>query len=176
MRSAVRLLGAIALLIYLPWSLPVSAATPTVTLSVTTGTVGTSVDVTGSGFPPGEIVALYVDAPVASVASTPPGKTADSSGSFHDTFKWPDANYDRSHRINPTTPGVHQVCGDTEGDPNKPQPISANACAAFVVMAPSPSPSPGGVGSSAGLPEILIALAVFAVVAIGAALWFRRMR
>ena len=176
MRNAVRLLCATALLLCLPWSLSASAATPTITLSVGTGTVGTSINVTGSGFPPGEIVALYVDSPIRSVSSTPPGKTADSSGSFTDTFIWPDSGYDPNHRIDPTKPGVHQVCGDTEGNPNGPQPIAAKACAAFTVVAPSPSPSQASGGSPASLPEILIALAVLAVIVVGMALWFRSSR
>lgn len=152
---------------------------PVLTLSDVSGTTGDKLTLDGSGFPPGEIVALYIDKPVTWLPYNlpePPGPRADGQGNIHVTFTWPGDSY--STAVNPTKPGTHQVCGDTEADPNAPQKVAAKACANFVVNAPPAAAqnSVGGAASGASLPEILIALAIFAVVAVAAGLWVRSLR
>jgi hypothetical protein len=151
-------------------------ATPTITLSSTSGTPGTTVTVSGNGFPAGEIVALYIDSPNPYIGNPPPGPRADDQGAFQNTFTWPGGNYDSSHSVDPTKPGPHQVCGDT-GYPGSQQPLSAKACAAFVAIAiPSPSPptSYPGPGQLISVPELLVGFAILIAAAVGAVLWLRR--
>jgi hypothetical protein len=143
-----------------------------ITLSVDSGVPGTPVTITGTGFPPGEIVALYIDAPGPYLGS--PGPRADASGSFRKDIKWPgrDYDYDRTGHVNPTKPGVHTLCGDTAADAGSPPPISAKACARFQVLSP---PTAAATASPTGAPisEILFAVAILAVIAVGATLWIR---
>ena len=60
--------------------LAATPATPTITLNVQTGPPGTTVTITGKGFPPQEIVALYIDqaGPFLDV----PGPRADDQGAI----------------------------------------------------------------------------------------------
>jgi hypothetical protein len=148
---------------------------PQITLSVTSGLPGTAVTITGSGFPPTEIVALYIDQPGPYLDA--PGPRADATGAFHKDIKMPSSNYDSTGRINPTVPGPHDICGDT-AYPGSTQPLPARACAKFQVMSESspsasPSSSPGATGG-ASLPELLGAFAVVVIVGVGAILWMRR--
>jgi hypothetical protein len=152
---------------------PALAASPSIALSVGSGTTGTLVSITGTGFPAGELVGLYID--LAGPYLDKPGPRADAQGAFQKTITWPDKNYDASGRVNPTAAGTHNVCGDTSYA-GTTQPIEAHACAIFLVeAAPSPSasatPSPSGpVGPSpisvAIVIGILIGLAVVIAVLI----------
>jgi hypothetical protein len=158
-------------------SAPSAAFNPTISLSVTSGTPGTLVTVRGTGFPPGEIVALYIDSPVPYVGNHPPGPVSDQQGSIVDTFKWPDQNYDATHRVDPSLAGPHQVCGDT-GYPGGSQPVAAKACAEFHAVAlPSPSPTlQPAPGQPASLPELLAGSAILIAIVVVTFLWMRRAR
>jgi hypothetical protein len=143
LRGIVLLAGAAGLAATL---LTAQAAAPTITVSPDTGTAGTSVTVTGAGFPPGQVVALFIDFPSPFLGQ--PGPTADAQGGFHLTITWPDKSYDATGRVKPTSVGIHSVCGSTSY-PGSKQTSTAQACAVFVVQAgastsasPSPSPAP----------------------------------
>lgn len=153
-----------------------SPTSPTITLSVTTGPPGTAVTITGSGFPPQEFVALYIDQPVPYLGT--PGPRADAEGAFAFQIKWPDQTYDVAHKVNPATGGVHTVCGDTSyGGISQQYP--AKACTQFVAVGPRPSPTAQSPAPStpssrgAGLPEVIGAIAVLLALAVGA-VWFLR--
>jgi hypothetical protein len=141
-----------------------AAASPQILLSPTSGPPGTHVTITGSGFPSGEIVALYIDLPGPYLGQ--PGPKADAQGAFHITTTWPDNKFDSSGRVKPTEGGSHNVCGDTSAGLS--QPIAAKACAQFVVEAgPSPSassvpspPAPGLVGPSPPAVAVVIAIMI----------------
>jgi len=143
--------------------LTAQAASPTITVSPDTGTTGTSVSVTGAGFPPGEVVALFIDFPSPFLGQ--PGPTADAQGGFHLTITWPDKSYDASGRVKPTSVGIHSVCGSTNY-PGSTQANAAQACAVFMVQAgastsasPSPSPAPSPlVGPSPTTVGIVVAI------------------
>src|SRR2546428_11530218 len=92
---------------------PTPVLAPSITLSVTSGKPGTPVKISGSGFPPGEIVALYVDLADPYIGSSPPGPRADAQGKIQDSFLWPDQKYDAHHRVDPSKTRPHLVCGDT---------------------------------------------------------------
>ena len=145
---------------------------PTITLSVSRGVPGTAVTITGTGYPPNEIVALYIDQmgpPFLDV----PGPRADPQGAFHIDISMPHANFDSAGRINPALPGPHTICGDTAYPPG--QRILASACAQFQVEgAPSPSATPSVESHGTSLPELLGALVVLVVLGVGAFLWMRR--
>jgi hypothetical protein len=155
-----------------------AATTPTITLSAASGSVGTPVTITGSGFPANEIVALYIDSPALFIGT--PGPRADAQGSFTQKITWPGSDYDITRRVDPSKPGPHRVCGDTSYPGITPA-AEAQACTEFLVLA-GPSPSPSPVASSppakpAGAPfpvGLVVAFAVIAVVAIGAVVWLRR--
>ena len=147
------------------------AANPQISLSVTTGKPGTTVTVSGAGFPAREIVALYIDSPDPYLGQ--PGVLADGSGSFQFQFQWPGPGYDSSGRVDPAKPGPHQVCGDTS-PPGSSQTSAVKACAAFIALpGPSPTPSarptPSPRAQAPGLTptSVLIVLGVMAVVATG---------
>ena len=164
----------------LAFTAPAAAASPqpAITLSVTSGKPGTPVKITGSGFPPEEIVALYIDSPDPYIGNSPPGPRADLQGNFHDSFIWPDKKYDPNHRVDPTTAGAHQVCGDT-GYPGNQQPIPVKACAQFdeiPLASPSPSPGAGGTGQGASGPELIAAFGIILAIVVGTVLWMRRPR
>jgi len=182
MKNLMRLSGMIAL----AW-LVIGAASPSpvpinpkIALSVSSGGPGTVVTITGTSFPPLEIVAIYLDTeppylPDRDPNAKPPGPVADGQGSFHETFVYPTATYDSSGRVKPTTPGLHAICGDTTY-PSSTQRIPGRACAQFeVLVVPSPTPSPASGGSTgASVPELVGALAVVIVVVVGMFLWMRR--
>jgi hypothetical protein len=148
-----------------------------IALSVSSGSEGTAVTISGSGFPPGEVVAIYLDTAGPYLGNPPPGPTANAQGTFQFTFKWPTKNYDSSGRVDPTKVGPHTICGDT-AYPNSTQPIPAKACAQFnVVAAPSAIESgrPGtNDNSGAPLIEVLVALAILVAIIAGVAVWIRR--
>ena len=142
-----------------------------ITLSVSSGRPGTPLTITGSGFPPSEFVALYIDKQVPFLGLP---IRADAEGVIRDDTKWPGKEYDSSGAVNPTAPGQHSVCGNTAYQGSN-QPIASNACANFMVEAvASPSAAAGGSGGGASLPEILVALAIVVVIVGGTVLWVRR--
>lgn len=149
-------------------------ATPTLTLSIDAGMPGTPVVITGAGFPAGEIVALYIDAPNPYFSNTPPGPRADSQGAFRESIKWPGNSYDRTHKIDPSRIGPHSVCGDT-GYPGNSQPIAVKACAQFVVLVPptsSSTPSPNTQGAETGIPLPIAGAVLVILLALGLTVWF----
>src|SRR5438045_8332521 len=154
-----------------------AATAPTIILSDISGPVGTPVTVTGSGFPPGEVVALYIDQPDPYLyLNPPPGPRAKADGTFAAQFKWPGANYDTNHRVDPTKPGVHEVCGDT-GYPGNPNSVAVKACAQFTVVGVSPTPTPAAgsdQGPSLPLPIIGAAIVLVLALAIGGQVWLQR--
>ena len=152
-------------------SLPAQAATAVITLTPNTGLPETSVLITGSGFPPDEIVALYIDSPGPYLDV--PGPRADAQGAFTQRIKWPTKIYDRSGKIDPTS-GTHSVCGDT-GYPGSNQPIAVKACAQFVVRrtaSPSASPTPVDAGSGPGVPLPVVGGVLLILAGLGAAMWW----
>jgi len=153
-------------------ALAASPPAPTLTLSVSSGRTGTPVTVTGSGWPAGELVVLYVDLPDPYLGLP---VRADAQGSFRLDTKWPGTNYDASGHVNPTTPGAHKVCGDTVY-PGSTANVPARACASTfeVLGSASPSTAPAVAASGASLTELLLALAVLVLVIGGTVLWMRR--
>ena len=152
-----------------------SPPAPTITLTATSGPVRTPLTIEGSGFPPNELVALYIDEPSVYIGT--PGPMADAQGAFHKSITWPGADYDVTGQVNPSTPGVHTICGDTNYPGHNP-PLEAKACARFIVISstsPSPQPSPGRGGpGGASLGEILVVGAILVLVAAGTVMWMRR--
>src|ERR1700724_941127 len=133
MKAAVRIavIAAMAWLVSAPIAgLAATPATPAITLNVQTGPPGTTVTITGKGFPPQEIVAPYIDqaGPFLDV----PGPRADDQGAITKSFPWPSRNYDPAGKVNPIVLGPHEVCGDT-GYPGSTQPVAVKACAVFTV-------------------------------------------
>src|SRR5256885_3399124 len=144
-----------------------SPPSPTIDLTKTNGTPGTPLIIHGTGFPPGEIVALYIDQPNPYLyLNPPPGPRADAHGEITDSLKWPGSFYDQNHHIDPSKPGVHQVCGDT-GYPGSTQAVQVKACADFTVPGPSPAPALSDQFPSLPLPVIGAAIAI--VIALGVA-------
>jgi hypothetical protein len=144
---------------------------PKIALSVSSGVPGTVVTINGTGYPPLEIVAIYLDIeppylPDRDPNLKPPGPVADGQGSFHETFVYPGPTYDATGHVKPTTLGLHAVCGDT-AYPGSTQRIPSRSCAQFEVLA---QPSPSG----ATVPELLGAFAVLVALAVGMFVWMRR--
>jgi hypothetical protein len=106
-----------------------------VSISKTSGLVGSKFELTGTGFPAGEVVAIYPDTPTQYFGT--PGVESDSLGSFQFGIDWPARNY-QTYAIDPTTPGPHFVCADT-GYPGSNMTIQVRACAQFVIQALSPT-------------------------------------
>jgi hypothetical protein len=137
-----------------------SAAVPAaqLTLSPNSGYSGTPVAISGSGFPPGEIVAIYIDAAGPYLGNPPPGPRADAHGAIQVSIKWPDKSYDPSGHVDPTVVGPHTVCGDT-AYPGSSQRVPTRGCAQFNVVAapvtPTAAPAPAGNGFPVG--EVLVA-------------------
>jgi hypothetical protein len=154
--------------------LPAQAASAAIVLSIDAGAPGTPVTVSGSGFPPNEVVALYVDSP--SVYLEQPGPVADGEGAFQENIKWPGKNYDPSGVIDPSKVGPHNICGDT-GYPASTQPIAVKACAQFTAEAapttPTPSPQPGPAIPTLPVSVVLLAMGVLLAVAV-VTYWFTR--
>jgi hypothetical protein len=166
----------IAALVAIAWSaampaagLAASTTDPAITLTVQSGLPGTPLTITGSGFPPGEIVALYIDSAGPYLGNPPPGPRADANGAFQQSITWPGKNYDLSGKVDPTKVGPHDVCGDTTF-PNGTQAIAAKACAQFTVNAtPTPAAAPG-----IPLPLAVGAFAILIGLGVGAVVWLRR--
>jgi len=147
---------------------------PTIILSVDSGTPGTAVTITGTGFPPNEIVALYIDLPGPYLDI--PGPRADAQGGFTKDIVWPSRDYDATGRVNPSAAGAHNVCGDT-GNPGSSQPLLAKACAPFTVLAvPSPSSTAASATRAPASPwPVVVGLfLIFVAIAIGVVVWIRR--
>ena len=154
-------------------ALAASPPPPTITLTAISGPVRTPLTIEGKGFPPNELVALYIDEPSVYIGT--PGPTADAQGAFHKSITWPGADYDVTGQVNPSTPGIHTICGDTSYPGHAP-PLEAKACAQFIVSSSaSPSPSPGaGTSGRASPVEIVVAAVIFLALAIGTLLYIRR--
>lgn len=151
------------------------AAQPALTLSATSGSAGTDLTIKGANFPANETVALYIDQPGPYMyvqGVKPPGPVVDAQGNFSITTKWPDRHYDTTGTVNPTTPGAHSVCADTNY-PNSAQPVQAKACTYFTVLAvPSPSPSPHAASPvPTGVPLPILGGALLLVLGLGLAGW-----
>lgn len=133
-----------------------------ITLSVRSGSPNTYVTVTGTGFPPNELIEIYLDTPGTHLGY--PGPKADGQGNFQE-----------SDLIPGVAPGAHVVCADTNYP--SPQQFTAKACAPFTVTAlkASTSRSESAPANLSGLPlpVVLIAIGVLVGIAIGAALWRR---
>ena len=155
--------------------LAASPGMPTITLTSTSGPVRTPLSIEGKGFPPNELVALYIDAPSVYIGT--PGPMADSQGAFQKSITWPGSDYDVTGQVNPSVPGTHMICGDTSYPGHTP-PVEAKACAQFLVISgasPSPKPNPGAAGrGGASLVEILVAAAIVVAVGTGILMWLRR--
>jgi hypothetical protein len=135
------------------------------------------VTITGSGYPPDEFVALYIDQPSPYIGT--PGPRADAQGAFKFQYVWPDQTYDVAHKVNPSSPGVHSVCGDTNYG-SVSQQFPGKACTQFVVEGTPASPatnSPAAIPANAsGLSpiEVIGGIAILLALAIGATLLIRR--
>jgi hypothetical protein len=166
-------------------SAPVNDASPSplpaakLSLSPSTGSAGTPVVISGSGFPPGEIVAIYVDAAGPYLAYPPPGPRSDGQGTVRVSVIWPGKNYDPSDHVDPTIVGPHTVCGDT-AYPGSTQRVPARGCAQFVVVAvrSTPTASAARAASDTGVPagEVLVAFVALMILAGGVLLITRRSR
>jgi hypothetical protein len=144
-----------------------SATSPTITLTPSSGRPGTRVTITGTGFPPEEIVALYIDRPGPYLDV--PGPRADSQGGFSKDINWPGRNFDNTGKVDPASPGAHSVCGDT-AYPGSTQTSAGSACAPFVAEAnalSSPIPSPGSTAKSGLQPSLLLLAAAILIVVMG---------
>jgi len=160
-------------------SLVVSIAStdPTITLDVTSGPPGTAIKITGTGFPAGELVGIYIDSGAFMIGQ--PGPLAEANGNVQYSFPWPDTGSGNGV-VDPSKPGPHQVCGDT-AYPGSTQPIAAKACATFMVEAgpPSPTPTPSltpappPASPSLPVPAVLAAFVVLAAL-VGGVLWLTR--
>jgi hypothetical protein len=177
MAPILRRLPALGLLA-MPLLLISASPAPSIDLSRTSGTPGTALIIHGTGFPPGEIVALYIDQPDPYLVNPPPGPRAGADGTITESVKWPGKSYDVSHAVDPSKPGVHTVCGDT-GYPGNPNTIAVKACAQFTVIGASPTPTPlagsdGGPSLPLPLPLIGVAIVVVLALAIGGQIWLQR--
>lgn len=106
-----------------------------ISISKTSGLVGTHFELTGTGFPAGEVVAIYPDTPSQYFGT--PGVESDSLGGFQYSIVWPGRNY-LTYAVDPTTAGTHFVCADT-GYPGSNMTVQVRACAQFVIQALSPT-------------------------------------
>jgi hypothetical protein len=155
------------------WLVPLGATQPSIAVSVDSGPPGTAVTITGTGFPPGEIVALYIDAAGPYIGQ--PGPRADAQGGFRKDFIWPGKGYDTTGRVDPSSPGPHNVCGDT-AYPSSSQSVAAKACAVFQVTAPSsPTPAAATKLQQGQVSAVLFAFGIIlAAFAVGGLLWVWR--
>ncbi|MFI5283090.1 MAG: hypothetical protein ACHQ0J_08170 [Candidatus Dormibacterales bacterium] len=144
--------------------LAASSGSPTITLTAQSGLPGTPLTISGSGFPPLEVVALYIDSPGPYLGNPPPGPQADAQGAFQQNITWPAKNYDLSGKVNPAKAGPHEVCGDTTFL-GSTQAVAAKACAQFTVNTiATPASAPGvPIPLALGGFVILIVLGVVAV-------------
>lgn len=133
-----------------------SPSLATIRLSADSAAPGAHLGITGSGFPPSQVVALYIDNPATHLDV--PGPQTDSHGAFERVVNIPNA-----------TAGPHQICAaaTSQGDP---------VCAPLTIVRAAPSASPQ---SSAPLsppisPLLLIAFGVIFALALIAVFWARR--
>lgn len=147
-----------------------SAASPQISLSVNSGAPGATLTISGTGFPPNEIVALYVDAPGTYLGQ--PGPRSDSQGNFSLGASIPGA----------VSPGPHQICGDT-GYPGGNQAVAAKACTQFTVLrgaspsaSSSPTNSPSGSPGGPSVRSVAVVLAILVLIALGVGYLMRRTR
>jgi hypothetical protein len=123
----------------------VTAYQPVLTVTPASGPPHTGIVVTGSGFPPGELVALYIDSPNPFIGT--PGPVADGQG-----------NFSAAGGRMPGDAGPHSVCGDT-GPPSTglQQQFILKVCTAITVTGtslPSPSPLPSFQAASPSPPPL----------------------
>ena len=135
-----------------------------ISLSVASGPPNTYVAISGKGFPPNELVEIYLDTPDAHLGY--PGPHSDTQGNFKE-----------SDVIPGTTVGRHQICADTYFP--SPQAHNAKACAAFAVVALAASstrPPNTSTNLTRGLPlpAALAVLGLLAIFAVGLVLGRRR--
>lgn len=168
------LIAVIPCLLLGPFASPTS---PSITLSPSSARTGAVVIIHGTQFPPGEIVALYIDQPNPYVyVEQPPGLRAGADGTINVSIKWPGSSYDVSHAVDPSRPGVHTVCGDT-GYPGSSQAVAVKACTQFTVIGPSPTPTQPVAqdqGPSLPVPVIVAAIVIVLVLGIGGQVWLQR--
>lgn len=148
---------------------------PTIKLQPSSGEPSQSFTITGSGFPPYEIVAIYVDSPDQLLST--PGPPADPTGSFT-----------ADALMRSVGSGPHDICGDT-GLPAGTQQYVVKKCATYTVLgptlgpvSPSPidvaSPSPTGVTThntaqvNSTPPILPIAGAIVLAIALGTGAFF----
>lgn len=158
---------------------------PKLTVQPNAGPPGITFTITGSGFPAGEIVALYVDSPTQYLST--PGPLAESDGGFATAAV-----------MRSVVAGPHDVCGDTGAPAGKPQQYTVKACVSFTVTSlalpsqsspstvpplPSPAPSDPATVNAANVspsrPVLPIAGGIaLLVIALGASafFWMRRTR
>ena len=153
---------------------------PTISVDPSSGRPGLAVTIGGSGYPPGEFVGLYIDLPSPYLGT--PGPKADAQGAFKMQLAWPDQTFDATHKVNPATPGVHTVCGDTTYGTTSQQ-YPAKACTQFMVegIPASPaspaaqSPAPTSSGSSGLDPVVVVGgIVILLAVALGTTWLIRR--
>jgi hypothetical protein len=144
----------------------VQSVPPSIIVSPDTGSPGAPVTVSGSGFPPGELVALYMDKEGPFLEA--PGPRADPKGNFKTTVT-----------VLPVSSGHHTICGNTTY-PRSAQPVAAQACADFTVVggvadaSPSASPSPQASAAPRPSPTAFVILIAALVVVAGVTFWLVR--
>jgi hypothetical protein len=118
------------------------------------------------------VVALYIDAAGPYIGQ--PGPRADAQGGFRKDFKWPGKEYDTTGRVDPSSPGPHNVCGDTAYSGSS-QSVAAKACAVFQVTSSSIAPPAGTRPQEAPISVALFAFGIIlAALAVGGLLWVWR--
>lgn len=148
------------------WPAHLQSVPPNIIVSPDTGSPGAPVNVSGTGFPPGELVALYMDKEGPFLEA--PGPRADAKGNFKTTVT-----------VLPVSSGHHTICGNTTY-PHSAQPVAAQACADFTVVggvAPSPSapsPSPQAPAAPRPSPTSFVILMAALVVVAGVTFWLVR--
>jgi len=103
-----------------------------ITVSPESGPLGTGVTISGTGFPPNELVALYLDSPNPYFGT--PGPGSDERG-----------NFSADSSIPMRAGGIHNVCGDTGLPAFGNQRFAVLVCAHFTITGldySSPSPTP----------------------------------
>jgi hypothetical protein len=104
-----------------------ASTAPTITLSAASGPVGTSLTVSGAGFPPTTPFAVYMDIPDQTMTS--------SRARFNTTFQTDGQGALLTYvDMSPGTYGQHSVCADTSF-PGSTSPKSVKACAPFAIQA-----------------------------------------
>lgn len=121
---------------------------PTITLSVYSGVPGTHLPITGSGFPAGSVVALYVDSPTYNLST--PGPFADALGNMSSPAVIRGCGWNGGC----LEAGPHQVCGDAIYVGNgPPQSADAKACVEFTLLSPASTPTSSPPPAQSSLPS-----------------------